>query len=96
MHASGYPTEYYLFGMKLFNASNHSAGARYYLNRNRVWMLCAYGLKYPRWSYWIMIGSVKEVFKIAVAEKNSWIKLTMMLLGIRDGVLMHMGKTVEL
>ena len=96
LHASGHPSHVYLFGKRLFSPSNHSAGARYYLNRNRVWMLRTYGLKYPRWTCWIMIGSVKEVFKIAVAEKDRWLKLCMMLHGIRDGVLMRMGKTVQL
>jgi rhamnosyltransferase len=96
LHASGYPSHFYLFGRKLFSPSNHSAGARYYLNRNRVWMLRTYGLKYPRWTCWIMIGSIKDVFMVAFAEKNSWLKLSMMMLGLRDGVLMRMGKTVEL
>jgi len=96
LHASGHPTQYYLFGIMLFSPSNHSAGARYYLNRNRVWMMRTYGLKYPRWAYEVMSGAAKEVLKIALAEKNSWLKLSMMLLGIRDGLLMRMGKTVEI
>jgi rhamnosyltransferase len=96
LHASGYPSHFRLFGKRLFSPSNHSAGARYYLNRNRVWMLRAYGLKYPRWTYWIMVGSIKDVVMIAMAEKNRWLKFGMMLLGIRDGVLMRMGKTVQL
>jgi len=34
LHASGFPTHYYLFGRRIFSPSGHSPGARYYLNRN--------------------------------------------------------------
>ncbi len=96
LHVAGDPTDVYLFGKKLFSPSNHSAGARYYLNRNRVWMLRVYARSYPKWAYQIMTGSAKEIIKIALAEKNKSLKLTMIIVGIRDGVLMRMGKTVEL
>jgi rhamnosyltransferase len=96
LHASGFPSHFSLFGKRLFSPSNHSAGARYYLNRNRVWMLRKYGLRYPRWTCWVLIGSIKDVVMIAIAEKNRWVKFCMMLLGVRDGILMRMGKTVQL
>ena len=96
LHASGHPTPFCLLGKKIGSTSNHSAGARYYISRNRIWMLRNYGLKFPRWTCWIIIGSIREVCMIALAEKQRWQKLTMMLRGTCDGVLMRMGKTVEM
>jgi rhamnosyltransferase len=96
LHASGSPTQYYLFGRRFLSPSNHSAEARYYLSRNRVWMLRVYGLRYPRWVCWIMTASAKEIVTIAIAEKHSWLKVRMMILGARDGLFMRMGKTVNL
>jgi rhamnosyltransferase len=96
LHASGQPSHYYLFGKRLFSSSNHSARARYYLNRNRIWMVRVYGLRFPRWTYEVMMASAKEGVKIMVVEENSWLKVRMMILGMRDGLFMRMGKTVNL
>ncbi len=96
LHASGHPMPYCVWGKKIASTSNHSAGARYYLNRNRIWMLRNYGLKFPKWTCWALIGSIKDPCMILLAEKQRWQKLTMMLRGTWDGVLMRMGKTVEM
>jgi rhamnosyltransferase len=96
LHASGQPSHYYLFGKRIFTSSNHSAGARYYLNRNRIWMVRVYGLQFPRWTYEVMMASAKEWIKIAIAEENSWLKVRMMIWGIHDGLFLRMGKTVNL
>jgi rhamnosyltransferase len=96
LHASGYPSHYCLFGKRIFSPSNHSAGARYYLNRNRIWMLRVYGRRFPRWTHEVILASAKEIVKIAIAEKDRWFKVRMIIIGIRDGLSMRMGKTVNL
>ena len=95
LHSSGFPTYHRVFGAT-FRTSNHSAGARYYLNRNRVWMLRTYGSRYPRWAREAARASVVELLKILLAEKSRWFKVKMIALGIRDGIVGRMGKTIAL
>jgi rhamnosyltransferase len=92
LHASGFPIFYRAFGRTLFRASNHSATARYYLNRNRVWMVRAYGRKFPSWTYAVVAAFFKETLKILAVEPSRWLKIVRTAQGIYDGVLGRMGK----
>jgi rhamnosyltransferase len=93
-HVSGVPTYYRLFGRQLFQTTNYRPGVRYYISRNRVWMLRSYGAKYPRWVRGAFRSSLIDLCKLAIAEDARWAKFRMIFLGFRDGMLGRMGRTV--
>jgi rhamnosyltransferase len=95
LHSPGSPSHHRLLGIQ-FCTTNHSAAARYYLNRNRIWLLRTYGLKYPRWSRGILRAFAFEFVKIMLSEKSRLLKAKMIVLGLRDGLAGRMGKTVDL
>jgi rhamnosyltransferase len=95
LHASGVPTPFKLLNKISFTTTNYRPSARYYMSRNRVWMIRNYGSKYPRWVRGALRSSAIDVFKILVAEKSRWQKLKMIFCGYRDGILYRMGKTVN-
>ena len=95
LHASGTPTPFKLLNKIRFTTTNYRPSARYYVSRNRVWMIRHYGSKYPRWVRGALRSSVIDVLKIIIAEKSRWPKLKMILCGCRDGILYRMGKTVN-
>jgi rhamnosyltransferase len=95
-HTLGAPSVHRLFGVRLFGTTNHSAARRYYLVRNRMWMLRRYWGEFPRWCVDACVATVKESVKILLVEDCRWSKLRHTALGVRDGVLGRMGKTVEL
>jgi rhamnosyltransferase len=94
LHVSGVPSYYRLFGRQLFQTTNYRPGVRYYISRNRVWMSRMYGAKYPRWVRGAFRASVIDLCKLAIAEDARWAKCRMIFLGLRDGMLGRMGKTV--
>jgi rhamnosyltransferase len=93
-HVSGVPTYYRLFGRQLFQTTNYRPGVRYYISRNRVWMLRSYGAKYPRWVRGAFRSSLIDLCKLAIAEDARWAKFRMIVRGLRDGMLGRMGRTV--
>jgi rhamnosyltransferase len=94
LHVSGVPTYYRLFGRQLFQTTNYRPGVRYYISRNRIWMLRRYGARYPRWVRGAFRSSLIDLCKLAIAEDARWAKFRMIFLGFRDGMLGRMGKTV--
>lgn len=96
LHTLGAPRAYRLFGLRLFGTTNHSAARRYYLARNRIWMMKKYWARYPRWCSGLCVLTLKESAKILLVEDGRWSKLGHILLGLRDGVIGRMGMTVEL
>jgi rhamnosyltransferase len=94
LHVSGVPTYYRLFGRQLFQTTNYRPGVRYYISRNRIWMLRRYGAKYPRWVRGAFRSSLIDLCKLAIAEDARWAKFRMIVLGFRDGMLGRMGRTV--
>jgi rhamnosyltransferase len=96
MHASGVPSSYSVFGKKMFYTTNYRPGVRYYISRNRVWMIRTYGSRYPRWVRGALRASVIDMLKFVIAERSRPAKVKMVLLGFRDGLLGRMGRTVAL
>jgi rhamnosyltransferase len=94
LHASGNPSYYSVFGKQLFQTTNYRPGVRYYISRNRVWMSLMYGARYPRWVRGALRASLIDLFRLAIAEDYRWAKVKMVFLGLRDGVLGRMGKTI--
>jgi rhamnosyltransferase len=96
MHAPADFTECKVNGARLFSTSNYSAGRRYYRERNTVWMIKKYWRRYPAFFAGMLSHSVKDGVKILLAETGKRRKVYYMALGVRDGLLGRMGKTVEL
>ncbi len=96
MHAPADFTECKVKGARLFSTSNYSAGRRYYRERNTVWMIKKYWRRYPAFFAGMLSHSVKDGVKILLAETGKRRKVYYMALGVRDGLLGRMGKTVEL
>ena len=82
--------------MRLFSTSNYSAGRRYYRERNTIWMIKKYWTRYPAFFMGMLSDSVKDGVKILLAETEKRRKVYYMALGVRDGLLGRMGRTVEL
>lgn len=95
-HAPANFTVCRLNGLRLFSTSNYSAGRRYYRGRNTVWMIRKYWIRYPTFFLRMLSDSLKDVVKILLAENDKRRKVYHMVLGVRDGLLGKMGKTVEL
>ena len=96
LHTSGIPSYFSIFGKQLFQTTNYRPGVRYYISRNRVWMALMYGVEYPRWVRGAFRSSLIDFLKLAVAEEYRWLKVKMIFLGLRDGLLGRMGKTITL
>jgi rhamnosyltransferase len=96
VHTLGAPQVLRLFGVRLFGTTNHSAARRYYLARNRTWLLKKYWVLYPRWCSGLCVLTLKESAKILIVEDRRWSKLGHILLGLRDGAIGRMGMTVKL
>jgi len=91
-HSSGAQRVVSGFGRELFTVTNHSAMARYYLNRNRFWLIRRYARAYPAWCTRLALRWVKETAKIVAAEQHKGLKLMRIFQGIRDGLLGRTGK----
>ncbi|HEY0759334.1 MAG TPA: glycosyltransferase family 2 protein [Acidisarcina sp.] len=96
LHTLGKPKVHRLLGRRLFATTNHSAARRYYLVRNRVWLSRKHLMSNPRWCLEAGFATLKECAKIALVEDYRWSKLRYTFLGVRDGLIGRMGKTVEL
>jgi rhamnosyltransferase len=96
LHAPANFTEYRLKGFRLFSTPNYSAGRRYYRDRNTIWMLRKYWARYPSFLLSMLANSLKDGLKILLAENDKRVKMYHMALGVRDGLLGRMGKTIEL
>jgi rhamnosyltransferase len=96
LHAPADFTVCMLRGFRLFSTSNYNAGRRYYRDRNKMWMMRRYWTKFPAFFLFTLSNSLKDGLKIILAEKEKKKKLYHMGLGVRDGLMGRMGKTVKL
>jgi rhamnosyltransferase len=96
LHAPADFTECRVNGSRLFRTSNYSAERRYYRDRNNIWMMRKYCTRYPAFFMSTLSNSLKDCLKILLAENDKRRKVFHMALGVRDGLLGRMGKTVQL
>jgi rhamnosyltransferase len=96
LHAPANFTEYRVNGSRLFVTSNYSAERRYYRDRNKIWLMRKYCRRYPAFFLSTLSNSVTDCLKILLVEKDKRRKVFYMALGVRDGLLGRMGKTVQL
>jgi rhamnosyltransferase len=95
LHKSGSPTYTQMWGIR-FSTTNYKAAVRYYVSRNRVWMIRHYGSAYPRWARGAVRASIVDICKLLIAEKSKLDKLGMIAYGVWHGVRGRLGRTVAI
>jgi len=93
-HSLGRITTHRLLG-RAFATTNHSAGRRYYITRNRLRMLVRYMADW-RWAWREIKAILFEAFKIALVEENKWTKFQAMMAGTADALRGRTGMQIEL
>lgn len=71
--------------------THHDAIRRYFMTRNRICVWKEYGIRNPLWTAQDMIGSVKELAKIALFESQKKKKYSAILQGMSDAFRGRMG-----
>ncbi|MES2071521.1 MAG: glycosyltransferase family 2 protein [Pseudomonadota bacterium] len=90
-HQLGAPQRSSLFGLQ-FSCSNYSPLRSYYMSRNRMVFFRENMFFDPRFVLRGMRDMLKETLKIMLGERQKWRKLRAILAGVRDGLLMRLGK----
>lgn len=80
-------------GMKM-GYSNHNAIRRYYITRNRIYILRNYFRQYPGFGWLVVRSMAGDLIRIVFFEKQKMSKLRSILSGCRDAVTGHYGKYV--
>jgi rhamnosyltransferase len=93
-HSLGRITHHRFFG-RGFGTTNHSAGRRYYITRNRLRLLLRYAADWS-WLWREIKMMLAEAVKIALVEDNKWRKFRAMVAGTVDALSGKMGKRIEL
>lgn len=93
-HSLGKMTPYHVGSLTCY-ISNHSARRRYYMTRNRVYLLMKY-LTDWQWVLHQLRLTAAETVKLLLWEKKRLPKLMRVAQGIFDGIFGRMGKRVEL
>lgn len=94
LHSLGRTRYYRVFGLR-FGVTNHSAGRRYYMTRNRLRLLRLYARDWP-WMWRESRTMLLDAAKIILAEDDKWKKLRAMAAGAADALSGKVGKQVEL
>lgn len=94
LHSLGRTKYYRVFGMR-FGVTNHSAGRRYYMTRNRLRLLMRYRSDWP-WTWRETRTILMDAVKIALAENDKWRKFRAMAAGTADALKGKVGKQIEL
>jgi rhamnosyltransferase len=94
LHSLGQTAYYQMLGVR-FGVTNHSAGRRYYMTRNRLRLLIRYASDWP-WSWRESRTMLLDAAKILLLEENKWGKFRAMAAGVTDAVCGKMGRQIEL
>ena len=95
LHSLG-RTKYYRFLGMRFGVTNHSAGRRYYMTRNRLRLLMRYAAADWAWTWRESRTMLLDTVKIVLAEDNKWRKFRAMAAGTVDALSGKVGKQIEL
>lgn len=93
-HSLGQTKYYRVFGLRL-GVTNHSAGRRYYITRNRLRLLIRYASDWP-WLWREIRAVVLDAGKILLAEDDKWKKFRTMAGGAVDALRGRVGRQIEL
>jgi rhamnosyltransferase len=94
LHSLGKTTYHRWLGLR-FGVTNHCAGRRYYMTRNRLRLLIRYASDWP-WSWREGSTMLLDAAKIILAENNKWKKFRAMATGTADAIRGRVGKQIEL
>jgi rhamnosyltransferase len=94
LHSLGRTKYYRLLGLR-FGVTNHSAGRRYYMTRNRLRLLIRYATDWP-WMWRESGTMLLDIAKIILAEDDKWKKFHAMAAGTVDALSAKVGKQIEL
>ena len=89
-HSLGHQTFHQILGFH-YNTFNHNALRKYYMTRNRIYVL----RKYPEIRCWYIKKIIKDVIKVVLAENDKKHKINYIIKGMKDGIINHMGKFTE-
>jgi rhamnosyltransferase len=93
-HSLGRITRHRLFG-RWFASTNHSATRRYYITRNRCWVLWQFMGDWS-WSPREFHSALRDTIKVFLAEQDRPAKLKHMMLGFADALRGRLGKRFDL
>jgi rhamnosyltransferase len=93
-HSLGRITRHRLLG-RWFASTNHSAPRRYYITRNRSWVLWQFKRDWS-WSSSEFHSALRDTVKVFLVEKDRLAKMKNMMLGFVDALRGRMGKRVDL
>jgi rhamnosyltransferase len=93
-HSHGHIVQHRLLGHR-FASTNHSAARRYYITRNRLWVLCRF-LGDWAWSRKEARALITETIKLLLVERDRLNKLRSITLGILDAAGGRLGYRCEL
>jgi len=93
-HSLGRITRHRLFG-RWFATTNHSATRRYYITRNRCWVLWQFMGDWS-WSPREFHSALRDTIKVFLVEQDRPAKLKHMMLGFADALRGRMGKRFDL
>jgi rhamnosyltransferase len=93
-HSMGHMSRHRVLG-RWFTSTNHSAARRYYITRNRLWLLACF-LKDWSWSPKEARSAILETIKIVLVERDRPAKIKSIMLGLADALGGRMGKRFEL
>jgi rhamnosyltransferase len=93
-HSMGRTTRHRLFG-RCFTSTNHSAARRYYITRNRLWLLARF-IRDWSWSSKETRRAILETIKIVLVERDRLAKMKSIMLGFADALGGRLGKRFEL
>jgi rhamnosyltransferase len=71
--------------------SNHNAGRRYYITRNKIYLLKKYFRFDPRLGWLVIRSMAGDTLRILLFEHNKFGKLSAILTGLRHSLTNHYG-----
>ncbi|HEY0797049.1 MAG TPA: glycosyltransferase family 2 protein [Acidisarcina sp.] len=92
LHAAGCPQPYCFWGLGKFHATHHSSLRRYYITRNRVWVITKYLRMHKNWCLPIFRSIVADTIKLVLVEESKLAKLRSTLAGVFDALRGKLGQ----
>ena len=83
----GAPTKVSLCGLKSFTVSNYSPMRLYGITRNHIILWKTFKLPLQKRRYIVKYYFIRMFFNIIIGEKNKYLKIKALLMGIYDGLL---------
>lgn len=83
--------EIHKIGKILFRPTNHSFVRKYYITRNRLYVMFKYGFKYPSLIYFEFLAISLDVFRVILFERDRLRKLKAIAYGLKDFLLGRYG-----